>query len=144
MTNNLDLTIIAIAVAVMAIMVIVILFLLIRLLLHLLALERSVVEELKSLRTDVRDMVQHVRHTSDRVTETIGTISRTATWVGRMAKVMTSLSRSRHQDYPQQKLSTSSPDPSWWLTGLKWGWSLISRRHTTKPKPPSKGAPPAM
>jgi hypothetical protein len=139
MSNNLDLTIIAIAVAVMAIMAIVILWLMIRLLLRLMALEHSMTQELKSLSTDVREMMQHVRHTSDRVSETVGHITRTVTWLGRIASVVTSFSRGHEE--PRKAPRSSVPDPGWWLTGLKWGLSLISNRRQSKSSDSSSGPP---
>jgi hypothetical protein len=75
MSNHVDLTIIAIAVGVMAIVMIVILLMLTKLLVRLFTLERSVTQELKVLSSDVREMVQNVRNTSDRVSDAVGSVS---------------------------------------------------------------------
>ncbi|MCL5065910.1 MAG: hypothetical protein M1600_12695 [Firmicutes bacterium] len=131
MSTQVDLTIIAIAVGVMAIVMIVILLMLTKLLVRLFTLERSVTQELKVLSADVRELVQNVRNTSDRVSDAVGSVSRTAAWVGRLVTMIASGTRGRNQERVP-KLSTSVPDPAWWLTGLKWGWSLVSKRQKRK------------
>jgi len=139
MSNNVDLTIIAIAVGVLAIVAIVILLMLVRVLVRLLAIEQSVTQELKVLSGDVRDMVQNVRQTSERVTDAVGTVTRSATWLGRLFSVLVTTSKGRNRER-LPKVSDPVPDPTWWLTGLKWGWSLLANHRKKKRKRTPEGS----
>ena len=142
MSSQVDLTIIAIAVGLMAILAVVVVWVLLRMLLHLMALERAVTTELQSLGQELRDILNQVKHTSSQVTETVGRFTRTAAWVGRMASLVIALSdRSRRAT---AELPSKTPDPSWWLTGLNWAWSLWSKSRRAKTGRQRQSGPPAL
>lgn len=126
MTTHVDLTIIAIALLVMAIMAILVVVILVRVLLHLLVLEQELSEELRAISGDIRDVLRNVRDTSFRVSDTVHKVSSAVRIAAALASVIGS--RRWHRD-DRRTRTAEAPDPAWWLTGLRWAWSVWSARQ---------------
>ncbi len=139
MSNHVDLTIIAIAVAVMAMTAVVIIVLLARVLLHLMQLEKILREEVRTLSTDVRDVLHNVKRASEHLSQSMGQITRTASWLTRAVGLLVGFARAKRLSERPSPLAV--PGPSWWMTGLRWLWGAYrqrrSQRALTKSGPPS-------
>lgn len=129
MTTQVDLTIIAIALLVMAIMAILVVVILVRVLLHLLVLEKELSEELRTISGDIHDVLKNVRETSSRVGDTIQKVSSAMRVATALASVMGS--RSWLGREPRAR-AAETPSAAWWITGMRWAWSLWSIRRARR------------
>lgn len=126
MSSATALTIIAIAVSVLAIIAILAVIFLMRLVLHLIAFEQTLANELAELRT----LVSHLRETTERVSHTVHDVQLAARRVGGAVGAIASLFVGR-----TSRSSARDKSRPWWITGASLGWALVkSRRQKTKQK----------
>lgn len=122
MSTATALTIIAIAMAVLATIAIVAVIFLLRLVIHLIAFEQMLGNELAELRS----LVGHLRETTDRVSQTVHDVRLAARRVGGAMGVVASLFAGRTGRNARQKTRP------WWLTGAALGWTLVKNRRRKK------------
>ncbi len=138
MSNHVDLTIIAIAVGVMAIMAVGIIFVLARLLLHVMQLEQMLREEVRSLTADVHNVLHNVNQATEHLSQSVGQITRTATWLTGAVGLLVGFARAKRLEERPSRVSI--PGPSWWMTGLRWLWGAY--RQQKRRAALTKGGPP--
>ncbi|NMP21962.1 hypothetical protein [Sulfobacillus harzensis] len=125
------LTIIAIAMAVLAVIAILAVIFLLRLVIHLIAFEQTLGDELAELRS----LVSNLRETTERVSHTVHDVQIAARRVGGAVGAIASLFMGRNTRATRLK---SRP---WWVTGAALGWTLIKRRRQKKAKQPKSTVP---
>lgn len=124
MSSATALTIIAISVVVLAIVAVVAIIFLMRLVIHLIAFERTLVNELAEL----RQLAAQLRETTERVGKTVHDVQAAARRVGGVVGAVASLvlGRSATKAGRQNKLRP------WWMTGASLGWKIIQKRRQKK------------
>ncbi len=131
MSSATALTIIAIAVAVLAILALVAVIFLMRLVLHLIAFERTLTAELAEL----RQLASHLRETTERVGHTVHDVQVAARRVGGVVGTVASLLIAFGRPNAEERVGRLRP----WLTGASIGLSLIRRRQQRKTKKQNTG-----
>jgi len=121
MSSATALTIIAISMAVVAIVAIVAIVFLMRLVLHLIAFEQTLANELAELRA----LVGHLRQTTDRVSQTVHDVQIAARRIGSAMGAVATLFVGRSA----AKSETREKTRSWWITGASLGWRLLKKRR---------------
>ena len=130
MSTQTDLTLIAISlmiVAIMSIIGIVILWLLAK---RLMEMERTVGNQIETLRAEIQGAIRQARDTTRDVSETLSHLRRGAYNVGLIVSGLTSWAATRrrlaHQD-PQDKIIQP-----WWVQGFATAWTLFQRARRKK------------
>lgn len=138
MSSATALTIIAISVLVLAVLGILAVIFLVRLVLHLIAFEKTLASELAEL----RQLAAQLRETTERVGQTVHDVQVAARRVGGAVGTVASLlslvvgrSRSSHR---RDKVKP------WWVTGASIGWTVLRRRRQQKKKRSTKSKKPAL
>lgn len=131
MNSATALTIIAIAVAILAILAIVAVIFLMRLVLHLIAFERTLTAELAEL----RQLASHLRETTDQVGHTVHDVQVAARRIGGVVGTVASLLFALGRPNAEERAGRLRP----WLTGASIGLSLLRRRQQRKAKKKNPG-----
>ncbi|PSR21906.1 MAG: hypothetical protein C7B45_08980 [Sulfobacillus acidophilus] len=126
------LTIIAISMLILALLGILAVIFLVRLVLHLIAFEKTLASELAQL----RELGVQLRETTEQVGKTVHDVQVAARRVGGAVGTVASLlslvvGRSR----PSNRREPTRP---WWVTGASLGWNVLKRRRQKTKKRTAK------